>query len=268
MKSFFENKIAYNQISFCLTNKPTIDEREIHSYHEILLYFDGDAELFTTDGHRLLKKPSILVIPKETYHFLKPGSISCFTRLKISIHGHAAADTPLKELLHRLEIFEPNSEEMQTVCDKLYAILKTNPKNAAFYAYATLMMLIAELDRCETRANREIPPAQNSPIAGITEYISQNLHQNLDIKTLSKMLHISPSGVTHLFKKEYGIPMHRYILQKRLVHAKRLIKEGEPLTKIYADVGFRDYSSFYKAYVNYFGRTPSVDKQKANEKHR
>ncbi len=261
MKSFFENKIVYNQISFALTNKPTIDEREIHSYHEILLYFDGDVELFTTDGHRTLHKPAILTIPKETYHFLKPESTPCFTRLKISIRDGAATDTPLKDLMHRLRIFEPKSEELQKICDKLYTTVKANQKNAAFYAYATLMMLIAELDRCEDLSTEgEGRPAQSNPMAGITEYISQNLNKSLDINTLAEMLHISPSGVTHLFKKEFGIPMHRYILQKRLVQAQRLIKEGEALTGIYADVGFRDYSSFYKAYIRYFGHTPSQDK--------
>ena len=267
MKSYFENKIIYNQISFSLTDKPTIDEREIHSYHEILLYFDGDTELFTTDGHRTLPKPAIVVIPKETYHFLKPASHSRFVRLKISIPDAAIADEVLKELMSRLKIFEPKSEDLQKLCDKLYTTVKASQKNAAFYAYATLMMLIAELDRCEApRAPRQRD--QGSPISGIAEYISQNLRASLHINTLAEMLHISPSGVTHLFKKEFGIPMHRYILQKRLVQAQRLIKEGEALTKIYADVGFRDYSSFYKAYLRYFGCAPSEDKAETAEKQK
>ena len=126
MKKCFENKITNNQIFFCLTNKPGIDEREIHSYHEVLLYLSG----------------------------------------------------------------------------------------------------------------------------------------NLDIKSLTEIMHISPSGITHIFKKEFGIPIHKYIMQKRLVYAKRLVKSGEQLSKIYADAGFKDYSSFYKAYTNYFGYAPSEDKGK------
>jgi hypothetical protein len=85
MKTYFENKLNYNKISFCLTNKPKIDEREIHSYHEILLYSHGDAKLFTENGHHVLKNPSILIIPAENYHFLKSGKITGFTRLKISL---------------------------------------------------------------------------------------------------------------------------------------------------------------------------------------
>ena len=33
MKPYFENKITNNQISFCLTDKANIDEREIHSVY-------------------------------------------------------------------------------------------------------------------------------------------------------------------------------------------------------------------------------------------
>ena len=77
---------------------------------------------------------------------------------------------------------------------------------------------------------------------------------------MAEQVHISASGITHRFKKEFGIPIHKYIMQKRLIYAKRLVEEGKQLTKIYSDVGFKDYSSFYKAYMNYFGYAPSRDK--------
>ena len=122
-------------------------------------------------------------------------------------------------------------------------------------------MLIAELDMFDLAADREISQ-KNNLIAPITEYISQNLSAELDIKSLAEIMHISPSGITHLFKKEFGIPIHKFIIQKRLIYAKKLINKGEQPSKIYTDVGFKDYSSFYKAYVNYFGHAPSRDKAK------
>ena len=62
------------------------------------------------------------------------------------------------------------------------------------------------------------------------------------------------------FKKEVGIPIHKYILQKRLVYARKRIYEGAQPSKIYSDVGFKDYSSFYKAYLQYFGHSPAKEK--------
>lgn len=261
MNTYFENKLNYNQISFCLTNKPKIDEREIHSYHEILLYFDGDVELFTVNGHRTLKRPSLLIIPAETYHFLKPEKIPGFTRLKISFFAGAFKNTPLAEIMSEFKVVDNFSEELKIIFNKLSEVLRENRKNAAFYAYSTFLMLVCELDMNRIDNGGENPHFENSLMSSVAEFISANLSKNLDIKTLAEQVHISPSGITHRFRKEFGIPIHKYIMQKRLIYAKRLAEKGKVLTKIYADVGFKDYSSFYKAYINYFGYAPSRDKK-------
>ncbi len=264
MDSYFENKITYNQITFCHTNKPAIDEREIHSYHEILLYLGGNAELFTVDGHRSLKSPSILLIPAETYHFLKPVEKS-FERLKISFSEGVLSDSPLPQIVRRLRILENLGEDTRRSCDKLCAAMRTEEKYAAFYTYAAFLMLIRELDSCEIDAARESLAPKNDLMAQITEYISQNPAADLSTAALAKIAHVSPSSITHIFKKEFGIPIHKYILQKRLILAERLIEEGEPLSRVALDIGFKDYSSFYKAYIHHFGCAPS-DKSDKKEK--
>lgn len=263
MKNYFENIITNNQISFCLTNKPFIDEREIHSYHEILLYLEGDVELFTVNGHRKLKEPSVLMIPAENFHFLKPDKTPYFTRLKISFPVNILENAPLQEIMSEIKVIDNLSGSLKLICDKLYRILKLNEKNSAFHAYAAFLMLISELDMYNIDEDSYNPVQENGVMNSIAEYISDNLSGNLDIKSLAEIMHISPSGITHMFKKEFGIPIHKYIMQKRLVYAKKLVEKGEQLSKIYTDVGFKDYSSFYKAYLNYFGYPPSKEKKNA-----
>lgn len=260
MKTYFENIITKNRISFCLTDKANIDEREIHSYHEILLYLEGDVELFTINEHRTLKKPSLLIIPAETYHFLK--SENAFTRLKISFPAETLENIPLSETMSKLKVIDTLDEELKLICDKLCNVLKMTGEKVEFYAYAAFLMLVSELDIHHTYDGKENHIIENNPMNFIEEYISNNLSESLDIKTLAELVHISPSGITHMFKNKFGIPIHKYIMQKRLISAKRLVEKGKPLNMIYSDVGFKDYSSFYKAYINYFGYAPSKDKPK------
>lgn len=260
MNNYFENKTINNQISFCLTNKPCIDEREIHSYHEILLYLEGDVELFTVNGHCNLKQPSLLIIPAESYHFLKPGIVPAFTRLKISFPVNIAENTPLKEIMGEMKVIDNFSDGLKFICDKLYGVLKENKKNSAFHAYSAFLMLVSELDMYDIDEDSYNNIRKKSVMNSVAEYISDNLSGNLDIKSIAEAMHISSSGITHMFKKEFGIPIHKYVVQKRLVYAKRLVERGEQLSEIYADAGFKDYSSFYKAYTNYFGCAPSKDK--------
>lgn len=260
MKNYIENKITKNQISFCLTNKENIEEREIHSYHEILLYLEGDVELFTLEGRRTLKNPSLLIIPAGTYHFFKPKNHPDFTRLKISFSVNVSENEILPEIMSELRIIENFNEEIKYICNKLVNVLRMNGKNAEFHAYSAFLMLISELDMCDVGGEKGNTANKKGPMYLIAEYIAGNLSESLDINSLAEIVHISPSGITHKFKKEFGIPIHKYIMQKRLIYAKRRAEEGEALTKLYSEVGFKDYSSFYKAYVNHFGNAPSKDK--------
>ncbi len=260
MKHYFENKCTYNQISFYLTDKPTIDEREIHPYHEILFYIDGKTTLLTAGGHVRLKKLSLIMIPAETYHFLKQENESGFMRLKISFPTDILKDTPLSGIMDKLRIVEEFGEEIQFIFDTLCNILRENKENTAFYAYAAFLMLIAALDRHGMDTKQKLYTETNRLTMRLTDYISENLSADLGIQTLSKIMHVSPSGITHVFKKEVGIPIHKYILQKRLIYARKRILEGAQPSKIFTEAGFRDYSSFYKAYIQYFGYAPSKEK--------
>ena len=68
---YFEHTLTYNQIAFCLSNKPDIEEREIHLYHEILFYIGGGVKLLTKNGGLLPEKNSLIIIPQETYHMFQ-----------------------------------------------------------------------------------------------------------------------------------------------------------------------------------------------------
>lgn len=47
----------------------------------------------------------------------------------------------------------------------------------------------------------------------------------------------------HTYVKKFGIPIHKYIIQKKLIYAKRIVENGEQFCKIYPAAGFKDYSS-------------------------
>lgn len=263
MKNYFEYKTTYNEISFCLTDKPSIDEREIHSYNEILYFIDGDCELLTKDGQHPLKNNSVLVFPVEAYHFFNIKQTKTFARLKIGFPSHILENTAVERIISDIKIFENPNENVLHVLDRLCSILKGQTEQTGFCTYSAFLMLVSELDFSK---NEEKPffSAKNELITDLTEYISEHLSESLDVKCLSKKLHISPSGIAHLFKKELGISLHKYILQKRLIYAQKLIVKGQKPSKIYSDSGFSDYSSFYKAYLKFFGYPPSEEKVNRN----
>jgi len=153
-----------------------------------------------------------------------------------------------------------SGKNISYIFDRLVHIMTENSDDADFYAYSAFLMLLTELDILNTDDSRLDYTKSNRLITSLTEYISDNLSDDLTINMLSEKFHISPSGITHMFKNEIGISLHKYITQKRLLNARKLIIEGSRPTEIYQDAGFRDYSAFYKSYVSFFGYPPSKEK--------
>ena len=258
MNNYFDNKLTYNGVTFQLTDKSTPDEREIHTYHEILYFIEGEAELLTESSRRVLNNRSLLIIPRETYHFFKLFK-SNFLRLKISIPEHLEHSIPLSDIMSSLRVADHLSDGVAFVLNRLIHILQDEDGDKKpFYAYAAFLMLIEEID---VRADQSKDAVLEQPgiAPKIIRYISENLSGDLSVKALANSMNISSSGIIHSFKKELGISLHNYITQRRLIYARELIINGHRPSKIYLDCGYSDYSSFYRAYVKFFRQPPSKE---------
>jgi len=257
MYTYHETTLTCNQINLSLSSERDIREREIHLYHEILYYMGDDTELLTAYGKRKLTQNSLLIIPKETYHFLRilPGS-NC-SRLKISIPAHFSENAPLSRVMNELKIMDSKDARIQYILDRLLHILTKITPDSGFYAYSAVMMLITELDIANTGNQVGKDSGSNPLMYLIAEYIADHLSEDLSIESLAKYFHTSASTITHAFKRKFGISIHKYITQTRMVFAGKMILEGKHPNEIALEVGFKDYSAFYKSYVSFWGYSPS-----------
>jgi AraC-like DNA-binding protein len=60
----------------------------------------------------------------------------------------------------------------------------------------------------------------------------------------------------HTFKEQTGYTIGSYLSTKRLLYAKELIVAGKPITEVCFTCGFRNYSTFSRAYKKSFGESP------------
>ena len=72
----------------------------------------------------------------------------------------------------------------------------------------------------------------------------------------AQRFYVSESKIGQTFREQMGVSFHRCVTQRRLIAAKNLIAEGVGLEQLCEQVGFSDYSTFYRAFKQEFGISP------------
>ena len=100
--------------------------------------------------------------------------------------------------------------------------------------------------------------ALKAPVA----YVRKNYMQNICLKELAEVTHLSISALERRFKKYLGKTPKQFINEVRLENARRLLIETSiAIATIANDTGFADHSYFSRQFQKLFDQSPSVFRQ-------
>lgn len=90
----------------------------------------------------------------------------------------------------------------------------------------------------------------------VLTYVEQHLSGKITLADIAHHFFVSESTITQTFRKKMGVSFYRCVTQRRLIFAKALIERGIPLDAVAEQVGFTDYSSFFRAFKQEYGISP------------
>lgn len=100
----------------------------------------------------------------------------------------------------------------------------------------------------------------------VLEYIEANLHRNPPLSELCALAHMSAFHFARLFKQSTGVPPHRFVVWRRIEHAKALlVSDGAPIALVARSVGFRTPGHFTTVFRRTTGMTPGAYRVVAHE---
>lgn len=134
---------------------------------------------------------------------------------------------------------------------------------------AIIMRLLSEYIRLSSSQNFSVNFKASKSLLTVLNYIEEHLTEELSNDLLANIGHLHINHFIRIFKEKTGQTPQRYIMQKRMNTAKRLIDETAlSFTEIAELSGIYDVTHFSKAFKVHFGMTPSKYRKIANSTNR
>jgi len=206
---------------------------------------------FVPAGHEYYERQEPRSLARVVYFYFDPAKMP-------QDPGTGDASTALKPRL----FFEDAT--LWDTALKLVKLIESAGPNNWLYFEALGIVLAHELMRVNADGSRiESAPARGG-LAGwqqriVTAYIEEHLAEQIPLKTLARLVRLSPYYFCRAFKQSFGMPPHRYHNGRRIEQAKMLLGEPTPsVTEIGLRLGFSDTSSFSTAFRKAIGLTPTA----------
>jgi AraC family transcriptional regulator len=89
-------------------------------------------------------------------------------------------------------------------------------------------------------------------------YIESSFSSSTNIAEVAKQSGLSEYHFFRLFKEVFEVSPHQFLIQQRLLHAKKMLEAGNnSISSLALETGFADVHSFSKSFKKHFGFSPS-----------
>ncbi len=232
----------------------------IHERCELYYFIEGKASYIVEGNEYTLKRGDLLI--------MRPGEAHCARIISKGPYERYAVNFPI----FIFDGVDPERRLMKPFTDRLlgrdnrYAepeMEKMFKKmcGAGDDDYGRYLLLYTSILEIMTKIggeyrNRKPGGKVSSFSEKILAYVNEHICEEMQVGDIADHFYISSSQLGRIFKQATGAPPWEYITAKRLIRAGEMMSGGMSAGEAARECGFGDYSSFYRAYVKRYGRSP------------
>ena len=264
MSTFFSYKDEMLSISHAIDPNPQQSQFPMHTHSGAEVYlFQGGKGVFHVEGAEYVLEPGDVVVfgPSES-HYIDLDIAVPYERTTVHLNPGVLNELDSTgELLRPIVDRKPGqgnlyrSGQFEGRSERYWQIMRSPTGDPHTNVVAGLVGLLQEIYVLYT--SREAETAQTDTVEyRIIRYINKNLSQPIALDDICAEFYISKPQLCRRFKKATGTSVSHYITVKRLVEARNRLRAGEHPVRVGSNLGFGDYSSFYRAYRKHYGCSP------------
>ncbi|MBQ8747984.1 MAG: helix-turn-helix domain-containing protein [Clostridia bacterium] len=232
---------------------PVIWENHCHTEFEMIAVLEGDISVLLEGRHYRLTENQTVIIPPLFYHTVTANKKGVYRRVTALFDPGAIPSVLqphfLKKDAYLTPFYSSQGGELKRICQT---------GDPVFYEPLS-QSLMTQILYEDARAERSDAAVEtDSFLHEIISYIDAHLCEKILLDDLAAHTSRSKSAVCHLFTEKMSISPKQYILQKKLALAHKRITEGTPPTLAAMQVGYENYSSFYRMYQKLLKTAPSA----------
>lgn len=253
-------------------NKKLQIESHYHDFHKVIIFLSGKVT-YCVEGIAYPLKPwDVVLVHQDSVHNPVIDPALPYRRMVLWLKpsflqsGGVAGD----DLLTCFSLAQQNknhvlrmTQDMLPVIKGLVGQIDETCGNRQFgdtiLRNALLLQLLVHINRLMLSRQDGITPAgvqQDESISEVLRHIDKHLAEDLSVEKLAAEFFLSKYHFMRKFKQHTGYSVHSYVLQKRLISAGRLIREGNPVMLACLESGFSDYSNFTRSFKKVYGLSP------------
>ncbi|MED9882438.1 MAG: response regulator [Blautia sp.] len=131
--------------------------------------------------------------------------------------------------------------------------------------YAKIQELISEeqiltwtmkhIDNLLDQAEKSYDTGTSKAVRTVKQYVEKHFSEGISLDEIAEQVHMSPTYLSMLFKKEEGITYIRYLTRVRMEKAMEYLKQGHKAKDVCEMVGYHDYKYFSSQFKSSTGMT-------------
>ncbi|MFV0465642.1 MAG: AraC family transcriptional regulator [Lachnospiraceae bacterium] len=251
-----------------------------HSYYEFYFFLEGDISMRIADTDYALEYGDLVLIPPGVRHqalvhdFAKPyrrfvfwiTEDYCNQLMNLSsayVYLMQFVQVSKKYIFHN-DLVQFNN--LQFLIFQLIGEIRSDRFGREAKIALYVDDLILQLNRIvHEQQNPETERGENALSQNLIYFIDSNLEKNITLEDIAKEFYMSKYHLSHIFKDTMGLSIHQYVLKKKMQASREAILSNETIGQVCLRYGFKDYSSFYRAFKKEYGMSPKEYKKNSRK---